>query len=331
MADAACITRGYLSNRRHGCARGSLTLVNNSRVKKRFLSVLGVLAAGALTLSMAACAGGDDTADGGNADETKIVLGADDGTEEHWTILKEKLAEEGIDLEVRTITDAVQLNQGVQDRELDVNLFQHLIFLSDFNVNSGGTLVPIGATAVYPLGLYSEEYTDVADLPEGSTVALPNNPTNLARALLNLQRAGLLELKDGGDAFSTEADITSSKVEILPVDTNQTVTALKDGSAQAAIVNNTQAQKGGLGDELIIFKEDLDNPELAPYINAFVVKDENKDDPRWEKLIEAYHSTEVEAAVTELNQGNLQFKGDWTAEDLQTELTRLEDLLRAAK
>lgn len=310
--------------------RDSLILVNNSRAKNKILSALGVLAAGALTLSMAACAGGTDTAGGdAAADETKIVLGADDGTEAHWTILKDKLAEEGIELEVRTITDAVQLNQGVQDGELDVNLFQHLIFLSDFNVNSGGTLVPVGATAVYPLALYSEQYKSVEDIPDGATVALPNNPTNLARALLNLQRAGLLELKDGGDAFSTEADITSSTIKILPVDSNQTVTALKDGSAQAAIVNNTQAQKGGLGDELIIFKEDLDNPELAPYINAFVVKDENKDDPRWEKLIEAYHSPEVEEAVTELNQGNLQFKGDWTAADLQKELTGLEDKLRA--
>ncbi|WP_426184863.1 MetQ/NlpA family ABC transporter substrate-binding protein [Microbacterium sp. TWP3-1-2b2] len=302
--------------------------MNNSRAKNKILSAIGVLAAGALTLSMAACAGGGDTG-GDAADETKIVLGADDGTEQHWTILKDKLADEGIELEVRTITDAVQLNQGVQDGELDVNLFQHLIFLSDFNVNSGGTLVPVGATAVYPLALYSEQYKSVEEIPEGATVALPNNPTNLARALLNLQRAGLLELEDGGDAFSTEADITSSKIEILPVDSNQTVTALKDGSAQAAIVNNTQAQKGGLGDDLIIFKEDLDNPELAPYINAFVVKDENKDDPRWEKLIEAYHSTEVEEAVTELNQGNLQFKGDWTAADLQKELTGLEDKLRA--
>lgn len=307
--------------------------MNNSRVKKKIVSVLGVLAAGALTMSMAACAGGGASSGDSseNADESKIVLVADDGTEQHWSVLKEKLADEGIELEVRTITDGVQLNQAVQDGEADINLFQHLIFLSDFNVNSGGTLVPVGATAVYPLALYSEEFADVDDIPEGTTVAIPNNPTNLARALLNLQRAGLLELKDGGNALSSEADITSSKIEILAVDSNQTVTALKDGSAKAAIVNNTQAQKGGLGDDLIIFKEDLDNPELAPYINAFVVKDENKDDPRWQTLIEAYHSPEVEAAVTELNQGNLQFKGDWTAADLQAELTDLEDQLRAQK
>jgi D-methionine transport system substrate-binding protein len=303
-------------------------------VKKKILSVIGLLAAGALTLSMAACSGGGESASGsddGATESSKIVIGADDGTEAHWTILKDKLAEEGIELEVRTISDGVQLNQGVQDGELDVNLFQHLIFLSQFNVNNGGTLVPIGATAVYPLAIYSEKYSAVEDLPEGATVAVPNNPTNLARALLNLQRAGLVELKDGGNSLSTPDDIVSSTVEVLPVDANQTVTALKDGSAQAVIVNNTQAQKGGLGDDLIIFKEDLDDPELAPYINAFVVREDQKDDPRWAKLLEAYHSPEVEASVTELNQGNLQFKGDWTAEDLQAELADLEEQLRATQ
>lgn len=296
----------------------------------RLRSLASAALAGALLLTLGACAG-QGNAQPASEDASRIVLGADDGTEAHWGILKQKLADEGIDLEVRTINDGVQLNQGVQDGELDINLFQHLIFLSQFNVQSGGTLVPVGATAVYSLALYSEKYTDVADLPEGAVVAIPNNPTNLARGLLNLQTAGLVELKDGGNSLSTPADILSSKVELLPVDSNQTVAALKDGSAQAAIVNNTQAQKGGLGDDLIIFKEDLDNPQLAPYINAFVTRDDTKDDPRWQKLVDAYHSTEVEAAVTELNQGNLQFKADWTATQLQDELTKLEDELRASE
>lgn len=290
----------------------------------RLATILGASSA-ALLLALTGCAGGAASTD----DSSRIVLGADDGTEAHWAVLTQKLADEGIELEVRTINDGVQLNQGVQDGELDVNLFQHLIYLSQFNVENNGSLVPVGATAVYPLALYSEQYSDVKDLPEGSKVAIPNNPTNLARGLLNLQTAGLLTLKDGGTALSTPADIVTSKIELLPVDTNQTVTALKDGSAQAAIVNNTQAQKGGLGDELIIFKEDLNNPQLAPYINAFVTRDDKKDDPRWEKLVAAYHSPEVEAAVTELNQGNLQFKTEWTGAQLQDELTSLEDALKA--
>ncbi|MGO1768753.1 MAG: MetQ/NlpA family ABC transporter substrate-binding protein [Microbacterium sp.] len=300
--------------------------MTKTRAPRRYLTAIGALAAGALTLSMAACSGG-----GGDEASDTIVIGADDATEEHWSILTDKLAEEGITLEVQNITDGVQLNQGVQDGELDVNLFQHLIFLADFNVNSGGDLVPVGATAVYPLALYSEEYSDVEDIPEGATVAVPDNPTNLSRALLNLQSAGLLTLADGGDAYSTPADVEDTSIELLPVDSNQTVTALQDGSAQAAVVNNTQAQKGGLGDDRILYKEDLDDPSLDPYINVFAVKEEDKDDPRWEKLVEAYHSPEVEESVAELNQDNLQFKADYTTDQLEEILTGLEDKLSAEK
>ncbi|KAB1644485.1 MULTISPECIES: MetQ/NlpA family ABC transporter substrate-binding protein [unclassified Pseudoclavibacter] len=302
-------------------------MTNTKLSLRRFATGVAFTLIGSLALVGCSAGGSGDSADG----TQKIVIGTDDGNEPHWTVLKNKLSEEGIDLDVRTLNDGVQLNQGVQDGELDVNLFQHLIFLSQFNVNNNGTLVPVGATAVYPLALYSEKYKSVDELPEHSTIAIPNNPTNLARGLLNLQRAGLLTLKDGGNALSTPADIETSKVELKPVDSNQTVAALKDGSAQAAIVNNTQAQKGGLGDELIIFKEDLNSAELAPYINAFVTRDDKKDDPRWQKLVDAYHSPEVEAAVTELNQGNLLFKAEWTPSQLQDELTRLQDQLKATK
>lgn len=307
------------------CLHGDMTKNRAPRI----LTALAVLAAG--MMAFAGCAAAASEPSSSSSGTQKIVLGADDATEAHWGILKDKLAKEGIELEVRNFTDGVQLNNGVKDGDLDINLFQHLIFLAQYDVDNKADLVPIGATAVYPLALYSEKYSSVDDLPEGATVALPNNPTNLARALLNLQTAGLLTLKDGGNALSTPADVVTSKIELKPVDSNQTVTALKDGSAQAAVVNNTQAQRGGLGDDRIIFKEDLDDPKLAPYINAFVVKADRKDDKVWQKIIDAYHSTEVEASVTELNQGNLKFKAEWTPAQLQDELTRLEDDIRAHK
>ena len=292
-------------------------------------TALAAAFATSVSLPLAACSSDASGADGGGSE--RIVIGTDDGNEPHWELLRTRLAEDGIELEVQTVNDGVQLNQGVQDGALDVNLFQHLIFLSQFNVNNGGSLVPVGATAVYPLALYSEEFASVDELPEGATVAIPNNPTNLARGLLNLQTAGLLALQDGGNSLSTPDEITESSVELLPVDSNQTVSALKDGSAQAAIVNNTQAQKGGLGDDLIIFEEDLENPELDPYINAFVTREELAEDPRLEKLVAAYHSPEVEEAVTELNQGNLKFKTEWTGPELTEVLHGLEDELRGSE
>ncbi|WP_314326010.1 MetQ/NlpA family ABC transporter substrate-binding protein [Paenarthrobacter ilicis] len=294
-------------------------------MKNRLLvAAVGLIAA----LSLSACGGASSgsTASG----DTKVVIGVDDGAEEHWTILKNKLKDQGIDLEVKNFTDGAQINTATQQGQVDINLFQHLKYLSQFNVNSNGTLVPVGATAVYPLALYSEKFKSVEELPADAEVAIPNNPTNQARALLNLQTAGLLQLKDGGNSLSTPAEITSSKIKVVPVDSNQTVNALK-GTTDAAVVNNTQAQKGGLGDEKIIFKEDLNSESLAPYINGFVVKADRKDDPTWKKIVDAYHSPEVESSVTKLNDGNLQFKADWTAAKLQEVLTAEEAAIKKSK
>ncbi|MDR6639091.1 MetQ/NlpA family ABC transporter substrate-binding protein [Paenarthrobacter nitroguajacolicus] len=294
-------------------------------MKNRLLvAAVGLIAA----LSLSACGGASSgSTTSGN---TKVVIGVDDGAEEHWTLLKNKLKDQGIDLEVKNFTDGAQINTATQQGQVDINLFQHLKYLSQFNVNSNGTLVPVGATAVYPLALYSEKFKSVEELPADAEVAIPNNPTNQARALLNLQTAGLLQLKDGGNSLSTPAEITSSKIKVVPVDSNQTVNALK-GTTDAAVVNNTQAQKGGLGDEKIIFKEDLNSESLAPYINGFVVKADRKDDPTWKKIVDAYHTPEVEASVTKLNDGNLQFKADWTAAKLQEVLTAEEQAIKKAK
>ncbi|SEJ41432.1 D-methionine transport system substrate-binding protein [Arthrobacter sp. yr096] len=294
-------------------------------MKNRLLvAAVGLIAA----LSLSACGGASSGSS--TSANTKVVIGVDDGAEEHWTLLKNKLKDQGIDLEVKNFTDGAQINTATQQGQVDINLFQHLKYLSQFNVNSNGTLVPVGATAVYPLALYSEKFKSVEELPADAEVAIPNNPTNQARALLNLQTAGLLQLKDGGNSLSTPAEITSSKIKVVPVDSNQTVNALK-GTTDAAVVNNTQAQKGGLGDEKIIFKEDLNSESLAPYINGFVVKADRKDDPTWKKIVDAYHTPEVEASVTKLNDGNLQFKADWTAAKLQEVLTAEEAAIKKSK
>ncbi|MDI2036224.1 MetQ/NlpA family ABC transporter substrate-binding protein [Paenarthrobacter nitroguajacolicus] len=294
-------------------------------MKNRLLvAAVGLIAA----ISLSACGGASSGSS--TTGNTKVVIGVDDGAEEHWTILKNKLKDQGVDLEVKNFTDGAQINTATQQGQVDINLFQHLKYLSQFNVNSNGTLVPVGATAVYPLALYSEKFKSVEELPADAEVAIPNNPTNQARALLNLQTAGLLQLKDGGNSLSTPAEITSSKIKVVPVDSNQTVNALK-GTTDAAVVNNTQAQKGGLGDDKIIFKEDLNSDSLAPYINGFVVKSDRKDDPTWKKIVDAYHTPEVEASVTKLNDGNLQFKADWTAAKLQEVLTAEEAAIKKTK
>ncbi|MCQ9386882.1 MetQ/NlpA family ABC transporter substrate-binding protein [Brevibacterium moorei] len=282
---------------------------------------LGTVAAG-LALALSACGGAAKA-----NDDSKVVIGTDSGTEEYFQLLKSKLKDEGIDLEVKNFTDGVQINNATQNGDVDINLFQHIAFLSQFNVKNGGDLVPVGATAVYPLPLYSKKYSNLDQLPKDATIALPSNPTNQARALLNLQAAGLLKLKGGGNSLSTPAQIESSSLKIKPVDTNQTVNALA-GGADAAVVNNTQAQKGGLTSDQIIYQEDLGSHVGDAYINAFVVKAENKDDERWKKITDAYHSPEIEESVRKLNGGALEFKADWTQEKLQKLLDHEEEVAK---
>lgn len=294
---------------------------------RRIAKATAALSSVLLLAGLAACGGGG-ASEGGN--ENEIVIGTDDGQEKHWQVMKQKLKDEGITLTVKNFADGVQNNTATQNGDVDVNLFQHLAYLAQYNVKNDGSLVPVGATAVYPLALYSKEVDSIEALPDGAKVAIPNNPTNQARALLNLQEAGLLTLKDGGNSLSTPAEIEDAKVEISPVDTNQTVNAL-NGSVDAAVINNTQANKGGLGDEEIIYKDNLDSGTNDPYINAFVTREADKDDPRWEKLVAAYRTPEVQKAVTELNGGNLQFKEDWTPKALQDLLVKEEEVATATK
>lgn len=282
-------------------------------------AVPAVLALAALS----ACGGSSAAA--GDGDDSTVTIAVDDGQEPHWQLIRDLVAEEGIDLEVESFTDGPQINSATQNGDVDLNLFQHIAFLAQFNVNSNGDLVPVGATAVYPLALYSTEHPTLEDLPADAEIAIPSNPTNQARALLNLQDAGLLTLVDGGNSLSTPAEIESGDLTITTVDTNQTVNAL-NGSADASVVNNTQAARGGLGDEDIIYKDDLDSGTNDPYINVFVAKEGNADDPRFQTIIDAYHSPEVQEAVSDLNNGNLEFKQDWTAEELQELLASEEDV-----
>lgn len=297
------------------------------RLRRPLLLIGAVLCALALFALSACGVGKSPESQAGNK---KIVIATDDGTEKHWQILKKKLKDDGIDLDVKTFSDGNQINQATQNGSVDINLFQHIAFLAQFNVKNKGDLVPVGATAVYPLALYSKKYSSLKKLPNNAEIAIPNNPTNQARALRNLQNAGLLKLKGGGNSLSTPADVTRSKVKITAVDTNQTVNAL-DGGAAAAVVNNTQAQKGGLSDDNIVYKDDLDATSNDPYINAFVTKAGKKDDPRWPKLVAAYHSKEVEAAVTKVNGGNLKFKADWTVGKLDKLLTSEEKVAKSGE
>ena len=183
-------------------------------MSKKF--TIAAAAALPLALILAGCAGGsgEPAASGDGSDEI-VRIGVVGAGDPYWETYKEAAAAEGIEIELVDFSEYTQPNPALSAGELDLNQFQHVIYLATYNVASDDDLQPIGATAIYPLGLYSTQYDSVEDIPEGATVAVPNDESNQARGLLVLQSAGLIELADGGSIFSTVADVEpSSKVKV---------------------------------------------------------------------------------------------------------------------
>jgi len=293
-------------------------------------SVLAAAVALPLALLLGACSSGSSepaaSGDATTAETVKIgVVGAGDP---YWQTFTDAAAAEGIDVELVDFSEYTQPNPALSAGELDLNQFQHIIYLATYNVQADDDLVPIGSTAIYPLGLYSSQYDDVADIPEGSTVAVPNDESNQARGLLVLQSAGLVELEDGGSIFSTVADVLpESKVKVEALDAAFTATSLPD--VAAAIINNDFVEDAGLSFEDAIAVDDPSDPNALPYVNIFAARAEDAENPTYLKLVEIYQNTQdVLDGVLEAS-GNTAVLLKTPAADLVTSLHDVEDDIRA--
>ena len=224
--------------------------------------------------------------------ERPVKFGVVGASEEYWSTYEQVVEDAGIAIEIIDFTDYNQPNPALSAGELDINQFQHIIYLADYNVNAGDDLQPIGATAIYPLGLYSQKYTDVKDIKDGETVVVPNDQTNQARGLLVLQSAGLISLTGGGGTTSTLADVdeAKSRVKVMAVDPALTVGSLPD--VAAAIVNNDFLGDAGLTAEDAIAQDDPSEESAFPYINIFVTKRDQVDNPVLNQLVELYQGSQ---------------------------------------
>ena len=299
---------------------------------KRRLSL--ALAAVVLATGLAACSGGGTAASSsagtaGAGKPVTVTVGVTDASKDYWKTFVDLAAQQGITVKLQNFTDYQQPNPILSQGGLQLNQFQHLLFLASYNVKAKADLVPIGATAVYQLGLYSDKgYKDPSAIPAGGKIAIPNDPTNQARALLVLQSAGLVDLKDGGTAFSTPADVLpGSKVTVVPVDANQTAVQLK--SLDGAVVNNNFASDAGIDPTTAIYSDLKDLKAAEPYINVWVARAKDKDNPTFAKLVQIYHSPEVTKELLAESKGTA-VSVDETPAELQTILTRLQDQITAS-
>ncbi|MHA6696084.1 MetQ/NlpA family ABC transporter substrate-binding protein [Homoserinimonas sp. A520] len=228
---------------------------------------------------------------GSAADPVKIgVVGASDA---YWSDYVEAAAAEGISVELVDFASYELPNPALTEGEIDLNQFQHIVYLAQYNEASGEDLTPIGSTATYPLALYSTQYDSVEDIPAGSTVAVPNDASNLARSLLVLQSAGLIELKGGGSIFATldDIDAAKSKVTVTALEAALAPTSLPD--VAAAIINNDFVADAGLSFSDAIATDDPADPNALPYVNIFAAQAGDADNALFQKLVEIYQTTKV--------------------------------------
>lgn len=183
-------------------------------------------------------------------------------------------------------------------------MYQHKPFLDNFNKQHGTDLIPVGDAILMRMGIYSNKYKDVKDIPSGGTVSIPNDPTNEGRGLQLLEQAGLIKLKEGVGMKATPADVVENpkNLKFKELEAAQLPRSLDDVDA-SAITMNFVMSAGLSPKEQGIFLESRDNP-LAVMIIA--VRNKDKDQPAYKKFIEAYQSDAVKKFITEKYKGTIE-------------------------
>ncbi len=222
-----------------------------------------------------------------------IKVGVQSGPEYVVAQTAQKVAKEkyGLEAELVEFNDYVLPNTALNDGDIDANAFQHKPFLEDQIKQRGYKLVPVGNTFIYPLAGYSKKIKSLQELQNGSTIAIPNDATNGGRALLLLQKQGLIKLKEDHGLTPKLTDITgnSKNLKIIELEAPQLPRVLDDDGVVIAIINNTFAAKSNLTLKEALFAEDKN----SPYVNMIVAREDNKNAQNVKKFVQAYQSEEV--------------------------------------
>lgn len=214
--------------------------------------------------------------------------------------IKPKLAKEGVDLDIKVFTDYIQPNIQVAQKRMDANYFQHQPYLDEFNEGRGTNLVAVTGVHVEPFGAYSSKIDSLDDLKDGAVVAIPNDPTNGGRALLLLQKAGLIKLKDASKITATPRDIAENPKNLDFKELEAATLPRILDQVDLALINTNYALEAGLNptkDALVIEGSD------SPYVNILVARPDNKDSEAMQKLAAALHSDAVKQFILDKYKG----------------------------
>lgn len=278
-------------------------ITEGNNMKKIFaLLTAGIIAASVLAGCGSSGSSADAGASGGAADSGK---GAEAGgtitvaasATPHAEILEQAkplLKEKGYDLQITIFDDYVQPNNVVESEEFDANYFQHIPYLNEFNEEQGTHLVNAGGIHYEPFGIYAGKKSDLSELADGDEIAVPNDTTNEARALLLLEANGVLKLKDGAGLTATVNDVESYSKDIKIVEL--AAESVKDAIPDAAFVvlNGNYALEAGLsvGKDSLAY-EAQDSEAAATYVNVIAVKEGHENDDKIKALVDVLKSDDI--------------------------------------
>lgn len=255
-----------------------------------------LIATAGLATLLTAC--GDDSSAG---ETTKVTLGISGSDTTIWDYVGDKAAKEGIELDIITFSDYVAPNLALAEGELDLNAFQTISYFDEFVEEHNVDIVPIGSTVIAPMGLYSEKYDSIEELPDGAQIAMPNEATNMGRALLLLDESGLITLSDEAGLTGTEADIVENpkNIEIVPMTSGHTPRAMAD--VAASVVNNGIAVDAGLNPTEDPIARESDTAK--PYINLIAAQKGQEDNETYQRIVELYQEEDTAEFVIEHTEG----------------------------
>lgn len=266
-------------------------------MKKTIVIVLAAL----IALSSLFAQGANEAA----SSTTKIVVGAT--PEPHAALLSlvvDDLAAQGITLEIKEFTDYVTPNDAVEYGEIDANYFQHIPYLESFNAEQGTHLVNAGGIHYEPFGIYAGTESDLSNVSDGATIAVPNDTTNEARALLLLQDNGLITLSADAGINATILDIEENphNIEFVELEAAQVPKVL--GEVSFAVINGNYALDAGLNAQTdALATETSDSLAAQTYVNIVAVKEGNEENEGIKALVNVLKSDEIKKFIEETYEG----------------------------
>ena len=262
-----------------------------------------ILAAGAaavLAVGLTACGRKENKAD----DKTNTVAASPTPHAEILEASKDLLKEKGYTLEIKEFDDYPQQNVVVDEGEFDANYFQHQPYLDNFNEEKGSDLVSAAKIHYEPLGIYPGASEDLENIKDGAKIAVPNDATNEARALLLLEENGIITLKEDAGLNATKKDVEENphNIEIVELDAAQIARVVEE--LDFVVLNGNYALDAGFNVQIdAIAKEEADSEAAQTYANIIAVKKENKDSEKIKALVEVLQSEEIGKFITDTYEG----------------------------